>query len=156
MNILDGFQDLVAAVIRQLGLLAVAPGFVAGLILVVVAIVIFRKSDGKSGIGVRIAAGVAITLGLPLLLASIGVGATDALIWSIIALAASGIWLIGAKGKVVTIVGILVVVIAFGGLITVTQSNPSGSIMAENLQLLAGRGQSLWNATILWAQGGAQ
>jgi|GEM_PF-6327232 len=144
MNILDGFQAVVTAVIEQLGLFVQVPSFILGLGLVVAAVVMIRKSNGQTSILFRVIAGIALVVGLPILLTTFGVGTTDAILWAIIALVGVGIWLAAATGKVITIIGIVVVILAIGGLVRVTNANPEGSIVADNLRTFSG-----WSETVL-------
>jgi len=146
MNVLDWFQQLVTAVTEQLGVFVQLPSFVLGLGLVVLSAVIVSRANSGTSFVTRVVAGAALVVGLPILLTSIRVGTTDALLWSILALLASGIWLISAKGRIVTLVGVVVTVIAVGALINVTHSNPSGSAVADSLRLAADWTGRLWTA----------
>jgi hypothetical protein len=146
MNIFDSFQQFVTAVIQQLGASVQVPGMLVGGALLVVSAFLIRRSDTSTSMAIRIIAGLALTLGLPILLTSFGVGATDALLWSILALFASSIWLVAAKGKAVTIIGIVFAVLALSALVGIARSNPSGSIMADMLRTVADQVVIVWTA----------
>lgn len=146
MNIFDGLEELVAAVINQLGLFVQVPGFILGVVLLVLAYVMVSRAGSDSGVFPRVIAGIALTLGLPILLASIGVGATDALLWGILALLACGIWLAAAKGKLITLIGVVVAVLAIGAIVNVTQSNPSGSVIADSVRSVLSQMGIIWDA----------
>lgn len=149
MNILDKLDELVSALIHQLGLAVQIPGLVLGVGLVVLAIVLYRnvqdsRGKGKPAIGTRIVAGAAMVIGLPILLAAIGTGATDSLLWSFIALTVAGFWLAGEKGKMITFIGIVIGFLAIAAVIGISQPAPADSVIATAVRSITHQASVLW------------
>jgi len=151
MDILNIFQELVTTMINQLGLFIQVPGFVLGAVLVLWAWVQYRKIqksplNGRSWLGTRIVSGVSITLGVPILLTSIRVGATDSLLWGLIALAVSLFWLAAERSKLVKLIGIVAGIIAIGAIIGIAKTYPEGSVIADKVMLMVNQAVLIWTA----------
>jgi hypothetical protein len=151
LNIFNDLDDFIEAVIHRLGLYFQVPGIVVGVALLIVAFLMFRSVQSRAGggtstLGGRLVAGAALVLGLPILLTALGVSATDSLVWSLIALVVAGFWLSAERGKLVTVVGIVIGVLALGSIYGISQSAPSGSIVASDIALVVAQAKVTWHA----------
>lgn len=153
MNILNSLQELVAALINQLGLLVQVPGFILGALLILLARFLFQraqslKDSGKASLGMAIVTGATITIGLPILLTSIKVGTTDSLLWGLITLAVVGFWLAAEHGKLITVVGVIIGILAIGAVLSISQTEPPGSVVADGVKTMTNQVAVLWTNLI--------
>lgn len=136
MNIFDNLLEALGAAIERIGIPYSAPGFIVGLVVVGLGVFLLVRSSKESGIGIRVATGICFTLGLPILMRTFGFGGVDTVLWSLIAIFLTGLWLIFAKGVVITFVGLFVTAVALVTIFSVAQSNPDNSGMAQALNIL--------------------
>jgi 4-amino-4-deoxy-L-arabinose transferase-like glycosyltransferase len=148
MNLLDTLQQFVSGLLISLGLAVQVPGFILGALLIVVAYALYRRVSDSDSLGARIGAAVLATVGVPILFVSLGVGATDALLWGLIVLAIAAFWLTGYKGKWVTIVGILIGILTILAVIKISSTAPAGSVVASGVKTVTDQIGLTWSALI--------
>ncbi len=155
MNLLDTLQQFFSGVLGSLGLAVQVPGFILGALLIIVAYALYRRVDdtknsvgNRGGIGAGIGTAVLATLGVPILLVSLGVGSTDALLWGLVVLTAAAFWLTGYQGKLVTALGIIVGVIAILAIIKISSTAPAGSVVASGVKSVTDQIGLTWSALI--------
>lgn len=152
MDILNKLQELLNSILDKLGLAVQIPGLVLGLVLLGIAASLFYRVSGPNksnyGIGTRILAGFLATVGVPITLTALRVGSSDALLWSLITLAVAGFWVAGAKGKLITLLGIVVGILAIAAVIRISDSAPSGAFVASSVKAITDQIGVTWSGII--------
>ena len=139
MGLLDWLQQGANALFGRFGLGVQIPGFILGLILLIVAYALIRRAEDRRGvgggsIGARIFGAILAAVGIPILLTSFGVGTTDALLWGLLTLAAGAFWVASGGGKLMLVLGIAAGIIMILVVINVSSTAPQGSVVASGVK----------------------
>jgi len=145
---LTWLTEALANIIEFFGEGSVVALLVVGIALIVTAILLARRvqnPEKDTGLGARIVAVIALSLGIPFLFLSLGVGTADAVIWGLLALAIGAFWLAGEPGKRVTVIGILIGILALVMLVFFARDAGDGSLIASSVLTVAQGLEDLWN-----------
>lgn len=148
MELVDKIQAFLNTIFNTVGLAAQAPGFLLGSGLIVAAILLYRRVEGSdgSGIGFKILASLFAIAGVPILLLSLRVGVVDATLWSVVTFAFAGFWLAQSRGKLVTVVGVMILVLGISTIIGFSSTAPAGSVLAAGVKSMTDQFGATWAA----------